>query len=375
MADDETIWRCDLVPQYQQYAAEIMAAVARVLGSGRYTLAEEVKAFETEFARYLGAGHCVGVADGTEGLILSMKALGIGPGDEVITTPFTAIPTVSAIIAAGARPVFVDIDPATYLIDLDAAARAVGERTRAVIPVHIFGNALDVPRLRGLLPGHVAIIEDAAQAHGSTINGRHCGALGTMGVFSFYPTKNLGGYGDGGAIVTGDAELDRKLRLLRMYGMTDKDHIEISGVNSRLDELQAAILRVKLSHLDAMNQRRREIAGRYQREVGGGLLDYQRVAPGVIPNYHVLAARVRGERQKLIEHLEARKIQTNIYYLLPLHLQKANRFLGYRPGDFPVCEDLCDQVIALPMYPELPEKLLDRIIQALNDFELDKVDG
>ena len=363
------VFRCDLVPQYQAYRAEIEVAVARVLASGRYTLADEVRRFEEAFAEYIGMPYGIGVANATDGLTLALKALGVGPGDEVITTPYTAIPTCSAIVASGATPVFADIDPATFLLDLDQAAARVTDRTKAVMPVHIFGNVVDVAALRDRLPSGVQIIEDAAQAHGSTIGGRKAGCLADLSVFSFYPTKNLGGYGDGGLVCARTAELDRTLRLLRMYGMTSKDYIVTHGVNSRLDELQAAILCAKLAHLDAMNASRSRIAERYRREVRDGLLVHQAIPPGVISNVHVFAARVTGgRRDALVAFLEARAIQANVYYPVALHLQEANRALGYRPGDLPCAERLCTEAIALPMYPELPDRLLDRVIAALNEF-------
>ena len=363
------IWRCDLVPQYLAYQRDILAAVDRVLRSGRYTLGEEVSRFEEAFAAYVGMPHGIGVANGTDGLILALKAIGVEPGDEVITTPYTAIPTCSAIVASGATPVFADIDAATFLIDVEQVARRVTSKTKAVMPVHIFGNVVDVNQLRAALPERVQIIEDAAQAHGSTIGGKQAGSLADLSVFSFYPTKNLGGYGDGGLVCARHNEADTVLRRLRMYGMTDKDHIIIHGVNSRLDELQAAILSVKLVHLDAMNARRREIAQCYYRRVGEDLLHWQVIPTGVVSNHHVFVARVTGgRRDALVSFLEQRGIQTNIYYVVPLHLQAANRYLGYRRGDLPNAEQVCDEAIALPLYPELEDRTLDRVISALHEF-------
>lgn len=365
----EYIWRCDLVPQYLAHKSEVLAAVERVLDSGRYTLGHEVQRFETAFASYVGMPYGVGVANATDGLILALKVIGAGPGDEVITTPYTAIPTCSAIVASGATPVFADIDPETYLVDLDDVARRVTAKTKAVMPVHIFGNVVDIAKLRSMVPERVQIIEDAAQAHGSALGGKQAGSFADLSVFSFYPTKNLGGYGDGGLVCARHAPADTTLRRLRMYGMTSKDHIVIHGVNSRLDELQAAILHVKLKHLDAMNARRRQIAQRYYREVESGLLRYQVIPPGVVSNYHVFVARVTGgRRDALAAFLDQRGIQTNIYYVVPLHLQEANRHLGYRRGDLAQVEHLCDEAIALPLYPELEDRMLDRVIEALNEF-------
>lgn len=365
---EDFVLRCDLRLQYLAHKDEILEAIRVTLESGRYTLADQVGAFEQEYADYLGIPHVVGVASGTDGLILALKALGVGAGDDVVTTPYTAIPTVSAIVATGATPVFADIDPETYLIDIEQIVAAVTPRTKVVLPVHIFGSVVDIPRLRRRLPPSVRVVEDAAQAHGSTLRGRKAGTFADMGVFSFYPTKNLGGYGDGGAVVTEDSELDRRVRLLRAYGMTDKDHFASHGVNSRLDELQAAILRVKLRHLDAMNASRRRLAQRYYDEVRGGLLRYQVIPDDVVANHHVFAARVREHRDALIDWLSRHGIQSNVYYLVPLHLQEANRHLGYERGSLPNVEAACAEAIALPMYAELPDAALTRVIDRLNAF-------
>lgn len=368
MEKDKTIWRCELRLQYHKYKKDIDASVKRVFKSGRYTLADEVYNFEKEFAKYVGCKYAVGVGNATDGLILAMKVLGIGAGDEVITTPFTAIPTISAIIATGAKPVFTDIDEKTFLIDMDKIPNFITPKTKAVIPVHIFGNVVDVQRLRTVIPSNIPVIEDSAQSHGSRINGIHSGSMGDIGVFSFYPTKNLGGYGDGGAVVTNNSNIAEKIRLMRMYGMIDKDHIAINGINSRLDELQAAILRVKLKCLDDMNERRNKIANGYKNKLDSNYLSYQYIPDNVLCNYHVFAAKVERNRNALMDYLESQQIQTNIYYPIPLHLQEANKYLGYKAGDFPIAEQLCNQVIALPMYPELSEQKLSKVIKAINKF-------
>lgn len=372
MKKDNTIWRCDLRSQYKRYRREIDTAIKRVLNSGRYILSDEVSGFEKEFADYIGCKYVIGVGNATDGLILSLKAFGIGAGDEIITTPFTAIPTVSAIIATGAKPVFADIDEKTFLIDIDKISCLITPKTKAILPVHIFGNVVDIEKLRGIIPSDIPIIEDSAQSHGSKMNGIHTGTVGDIGVFSFYPTKNLGGYGDGGTVVTNNSKIAEKVRLMRMYGMTDKDHIIINGINSRLDELQAAILRVKLKYLDEMNRRRREIAERYKNELDNDYLSFQYVPNGVLCNYHVFAVRVNGSRDAMVDYLEKRHIQTNIYYYVPLHLQEANKCLGYQKGDFPITEQLCNQVIALPMYPELSKQKLSEVIKAVNSFTREK---
>jgi dTDP-4-amino-4,6-dideoxygalactose transaminase len=252
-------------------------------------------------------------------------------------------------------------------MDLDKVAAAITPRTKAIMPVHIFGNVLDVPRLRAIVPTYIPIVEDASQSHGSTLNGRQSGSFADAGIFSFYPTKNLGGYGDGGMVVTNNPELDRKLRLLRMYGMTDKDHIITHGVNSRLDEMQAAILRVKLRHLDAMNRRRNEIADRYRRELDPKLFIHQRIPAGAVSNFHVFTCRFQGDRARFMAAMDAREIQTNIYYVVPLHLQKAHVACGQKAGSLPVTEAVCQNALALTMYPELSEETLSLVIRAANE--------
>jgi dTDP-4-amino-4,6-dideoxygalactose transaminase len=361
------IFRCDLVPQYELYKEELHNAIERVLLSGRYTLANEVRLFEEEYARYIGTKHAVGVGNATDGLILALKALGIGQGDEVITTPFTAIPTVSAIIASGATPVFTDILEDTFLMNLDQIKALITNKTKAIMPVHLFGNMVDIQALKSIV-GSIPIIEDASQSHGSTLNGIQSGSMTELSVFSFYPTKNLGAVGDGGIVLTNDDALNEKLRLLRTYGMVDYNHIRINGVNSRLDELQAAILRVKLPHLDEFNRKRNHIASRYKNELRSDLFTHQHIPSGIYSNYHQFVSRLKVDRDLFIEYMDSKGIQTNIYYLMPLHLQEANQFLGYKKGDFPVAEKICNEVIALTMYPELDESTLDFIINTINQF-------
>ena len=358
------IWRCDLTAQYRELQAEVDEAIQAVLMSGRYVLGPNVEAFEEEFARYLGVGHAVGVNSGTDAIVMALWVCGVGRGDEVITTPFTAIPTYSAIKHVGATPVFVDIDPRTFLMDLTRVADAVTERTRAVVPVHLFGNVIDVEQLRRIVGPDVRIIEDCAQSHGASIRGRMTGSFGDASAFSFYPTKNLGGYGDGGLVATNDASLAAAARSRRMYGMVSKDEFVEDGINSRLDELQAAILRVKLRHLDRMNARRRAIATLY-----GELLDArvtpQRIAGDVTPNYHVYAATYSNHRDALVAALERDSIQTNVYYPMPITAQR-----GYRGRSFTldVATEVSRRIIALPMYPELPESVVRTVAAAVNGF-------
>lgn len=362
------IHRCDLLPQYVHLKDELDDAIGRVLRSGRYTLGEEVAAFEAEFAAYLDVPHVVAVADGTRALTLALRAVGVGTGDEVITTPFTAIPTIGAIVDAGATPVFVDIRPDTFLMDIEQAARAVTPRTRAIVPVHIFGNVVDIPALRAAVGPSIAIVEDAAQAHGSRLRGVHAGTMGDLGIFSFYPTKNLGAMGDGGAVVGRASALADTLRLIRNHGLVDKDSCAVFGVNSRLDELQAAILRVKLRHLDAMNGARVRIAQRYRDALPARMFAHQQIERGVTPNYHIFQSLYAGDRAGLVRHLAAHGIQTNIYYVTPHHLQPAAKGLGYKAGDFPNVEGVCARGIALPMYAELGAEAVDAVIEAAGTF-------
>ncbi|MFZ2339170.1 MAG: DegT/DnrJ/EryC1/StrS family aminotransferase [Bacteroidales bacterium] len=361
------IWRCDLVPQYELYREEILESIRRVLESGRYILSTEVKSFELEFALYTGTRYAVGVANGTDALTISMMILGIKEGDEIITTPFTAIPTVSAIIDVGATPVFVDVDEQTFLMDINKVRNAITNKTKAIMPVHIFGNMVDINALKEISSG-IPIIEDASQAHGSMLNGGKAGSLGDLGVFSFYPTKNLGGYGDGGIIMTNNEDYAQKAKLLRMYGMVDYNHIVINGINSRLDELQAAILRVKLKYLDEMNIKRNIIAERYKLELNANYFLHQRISGNVYSNNHVFVSRFLGDREELVKYLEKKGIQTNIYYIMPLYLQEANKYLGIKKGSFPVVEKLCDEVIALTMYPELTLDTQREVINEINYF-------
>jgi dTDP-3-amino-2,3,6-trideoxy-4-keto-D-glucose/dTDP-3-amino-3,4,6-trideoxy-alpha-D-glucose/dTDP-2,6-dideoxy-D-kanosamine transaminase len=295
---------------------------------------------------------------------MALWVCGIGRGDEVITTPFTAIPTYSAIRHVGATPVFVDIDARTFLMDLARLPDAITERTRAVVPVHLFGNVVDVEKLRSIVGSGVRIIEDCAQSHGASIRGRMTGSIGDAAAFSFYPTKNLGGYGDGGLVASNDPALAASARSRRMYGMVSKDEFVEDGINSRLDELQAAVLRVKLRHLDRMNARRCAIADLY-RDLLDGRVTPQQIAPGVTPNYHVYAATCPTDRDALVAALERESIQTNVYYPMPLTAQK-----GYRGPAFALdaATDVSRRIIALPMYSEIPEAVVRTVAAAVNRF-------
>lgn len=363
------IQRVDLKAQYLAYRDEISTAVARVLDSGKYTLGPETAGFEADFSKYIGAKETIGVADGTRAIAMALQVLGVKPGDEVITTAFTAVPTIGAILETGATPVFADIDIDTYLLDIDRIVDKVTAKTRAIVPVHMFGNVFDIPKLRTKLPRAIPIVEDAAQAHGSRLGSAMAGTLGDLATFSFYPTKNLGGYGDGGAITTNNLDLAKRLRLIRNHGMVDKDICGEPGVNSRLDEMQSAILRVKLRHLDAMNEARAARARQYISALPAEQFTHQRITTNARNNWHVFQSRYLGNRDALVAHLDAIGVQSNIYYVLPHHLQPAFANLGYKKGDLPNVERLCLQAIALPMYPEITEATVAKVIDGIASYK------
>ena len=349
----------DLRPQYAAIKEEIDAAVAGVLARGWYVLGPEVEAFEAEFAAYCGAKHAVGVGSGTEALHLALWACDLRPGDEVVTVAHTAVPTINAISLTGARPLFVDVDLATRTMDPAAAARAITPRTRALLPVHLYGHPADMAPLQELARRHgLWLIEDAAQAHGAEYGGTRAGRLGHLAAFSFYPTKNLGAYGDGGMVVTDDAALAERVRLLRNYGQTDRYHHQVEGLNSRLDELQAAALRVKLRHLDTWTAARRERAARYGTALRHVATPTE--APWARHVYHLYAVGV-PRRAEVQEALAAAGIGTLVHYPIPAHLQPAYAHLGVPRGSLPVTERLADEVLSLPLYPELPLAQVDEV--------------
>ena len=358
----------DLTRQYKEIKEEIDAAVARVLEKGNFILGKEVERFEEEFAQYLGAKYAVGVGSGTEALHLSLLALGIGRGDEVITVPNTAVPTVSAISQAGARPVLVDIKSDTYTLDTAQLEAAITPRTKAIMPVHLYGNVVDMEPLMNIArKNKLAVIEDACQAHGAEYKSKKVGTIGTFGAFSFYPTKNLGGYGDGGVIITSDGALARKARLLRFCGMTDKDkyiHI-IKGINSRLDEIQAAILRVKLKHLDRWNDSRRAKTALYSQLLPQAYVPPEPAYAKYV--YHLYVIRTE-RRDELRRYLSLNKIGTSIHYPVPVHLQPSYADLNLAEGSFPVAERYAREVLSLPMFPELSDKEIQYVVNNISDF-------
>jgi dTDP-4-amino-4,6-dideoxygalactose transaminase len=361
----------DLARSVAEVEGEIDGALARVVRSGRYIGGSEVEAFERDFASYCGVGHAVGVANGLDALTLALRARGIGHGDTVLVPVNTFIATALAVSRVGAQPVFVDVELDTGNIDPEAAAAAVQPSTRAVIPVHLYGHPADMDPLRALAERNgLFLLEDAAQAHGARYRGRPCGSLGDAAAFSFYPTKNLGALGDAGALVSNDPALVRMARTLADYGAEEKDRHLLQGFNSRLDPLQAAVLAVKLRHLDRWNERRRELAARYT----AGLADLDglilpAVRPWALPVWHVFCVRIPGgRRDKLRQHLAASGIGTSLHYPTPIHLQPAYGELGLSPGAFPVAERLAEEIVSLPLDPSNREAEIDRVIDCIRNF-------
>jgi len=347
---------------------EIDAAIARVMESGRYILGQEVAAFEQEFAAYIGVRYGIGVGSGTEALHIALRACGIEPGDEVITVSHTAVATVAAIQLCGARPILVDIDPDTFVIDANQIEGAMTSRTKAIIPVHLYGNMAEMQVIRSIADRHgLRIIEDCAQSHGATYGGQKSGAWGSMAAFSFYPTKNLGALGDAGMVVTNDPELSDRVRLLREYGWRQRYVSEIPGLNSRLDELQAAVLRVKLKHLDQWNEERRKKAKIYTERLTPLGIVCPSEGLGVKHVYQLYVIRTR-ERDALQGFLKKKGIQTLIHYPVPIHLQKAYEDLGYRQGDLPLTEQCSLEILSLPFFPELKEVEIEEVAESIRSF-------
>ena len=359
----------DLPAQIRALRPELDAAIARTLDQCSFCLGPDVAAFEKDFAAFLGAPHCLGCNSGTSALHLAMRLLNIGPGDEVITTPYTFVATSWAISYVGARPVYVDVDEATMNLDPRLIERALTPRTKAVLPVHLYGHPFDLDPILALCRRRgLPLVEDAAQAHGARYRGRPVGTFGELAIFSFYPGKNLGALGEGGALVTGRDDFAARARALRDHGSTKRYYHDEVGYNYRMEGIQGATLGVKLRHLAAWNQRRRAIAHRYHELLAGTPLRLPREAAGAESVYHLYVVR-HPARDALREHLAARGVGTALHYPVPIHLQKCYAAFGHRPGDFPVAERAARECLSLPVYPELTDAQVEHVAAAIREFK------
>ena len=359
-----------LKKQYEDIKDEIKGPVEKVVTSGGFILGEDVKLFEQEFPDYCGVKHGVGVNSGTDALFLACLACGIGKGDEVIVMPYTYIATALGISMAGARPVFVDIEEKTYNIDVSKIEKAITKKTKAILPVHLYGHPADMDPIMAIAKKHkLKVIEDCAQAHGALYKNKKVGSFGDAACFSFYPTKNLGAFGDGGMVITNSEEIKERLLLLRDYGRKGRYEHILKGYNSRLDTLQAAILRVKLKHLDEWNEKRRKSAHLYTKLFKENNIDL------VLPNesdyakhvYHLYPVRVK-DRKSVMEKLAEKGIRTLMHYPIPIHLQDAYKDLGHKKGDFLISEKCCEEILSLPMYPELPEEEIKYVVASFREI-------
>jgi dTDP-4-amino-4,6-dideoxygalactose transaminase len=358
----------DIKAQYASIMEEMNTAVLQVLSSGHYVLGPEVTAFEQEFAAFCRSDHSVAVNTGTSALHLALLACGVGPGDEVITTPHTFVATVAAIAYTGAKPVLVDIEPQTMTIDPKAVAQVVTPRTKAVIPVHLYGQCADMDLILDLSREYgFVVIEDACQAHGAEYKGRRAGSMGDMGCFSFYPGKNLGACGEGGMVVTSNQKYSDTLRKLRDWGAERKYHHELKGFNYRMDGIQGAVLRVKLRYLEHWTDQRRANAAIYDQSLAGTCVQTPEALPDRRHVYHLYVVRC-ADRTGLQEYLQAREIQTGIHYPTPVHLMEAYRDLGYPKGSFPIAEAAAAEILSLPMYPELNKEMIRQVAEAVAGY-------
>ena len=365
MDQDTFIPQANPLAQYCAHRDEINEAVLRVLNSGRYILGPETNAFESEFAAFIGVDHAIGVSSGTAAIVLALQACGIGPRDEVITTPHTAVATVAAIEIAGATPVLADTEPDTFLLDPARVLEKVTAKTKAIIPVHLFGMPASLDQFKNICSDHkLFLIEDCAQAHGAAFTGKQVGSWGHIGCFSFYPTKNLGAIGDGGCVVTNDQHLAARLRELREYGWRSRFVSEAPGRNSRLDEMQAAILRVKLRYLPLDNKRRQHIAAVYDEQLTGQIRKPHN-RPDRSNVFHQFVVRVR-DREHIQRLLHQRGIGTAIHYPVPIHLQPAYYGRLGNVGSHPCAEGAASEILSLPIYPELPTAQIERIVSMVN---------
>ena len=364
----------DLQAQYVSLRDDLQQALDRVMTSQRFVLADEVRELENSIAAYCQTKHAIGCASGSDALLLALMALDVKSGDEVITTPFSFFATAACITRLGARPVFVDIEPHTYNIDASRVADAMTPRTKAIMPVHLYGQCASMDPLLDLGRRHgIPIVEDAAQAIGATDKGRRAGSMGLIGCFSFYPTKNLGGAGDGGMLTAGDDEVAARLRRLRAHGGANEYEHEEIGINSRLDELQAAVLRIKFPHLDKWSDTRARLAETYSQLLNKADLRFPLVTPHVRPDsrhiFHQYVIRVPGNRDAMQQHLKEHGIGSKVYYPVPLHLQPCFNYLGYKKGDFPESEAAANETMALPVYPELTEEQQVYVVDVIKNFE------
>ena len=358
----------DLHAQYQTIRGEIDRAIQGIIDTSSFVMGPAVQRFEEEFAAFCNVTHCVGVSNGTAALELALRVLNIGPGDEVITTAHTFIATAEAISNVGAKPVFVDIDAQRYNIDPTAVAAAITAETKALLPVHIYGQPADMTQLSALAQQHgLALIEDAAQAHGATWAGKHTGSLAPMACFSFYPGKNLGAYGDAGAVTTDDEALAERIRLLRNHGRRSKYVHDVVGANARIDALQAAILRAKLPYLAGWTAQRQALAARYHELLADCEVVLPQVHKQATAAWHLYVIRT-GRRDQLLHYLKEHGVEAGIHYPVPLHLQPAYAALGYSLGDLPVTEAVADSCLSLPLYPEMTETQQDRVVELIHTF-------
>jgi dTDP-4-amino-4,6-dideoxygalactose transaminase len=358
----------DLRKQYAPFKEEILSGIAKVLDGMHLFLGENVQALEKEFAQFCGAAHGIGVSDGTSALHIILRAMDIGPGDEVITVSHTFIATAEAIVLAGAKPVFVDIDPTTYLMDVSQVEAKITPRTKAILPVHLYGQTVDMDPLLDIASRHgLRVIEDACQAHGAEYKGRKAGTLGDAAGFSFYYSKNLGAYGEGGFISTNDSDLAAKIRKVRDHGSGVRYHHDLIGVNGRLDEIQAVILRAKLPYLAAWNEKRREHASLYNALLKGASVTLPGEHSGNTPVYHLYVVRAQ-KRDELQAFLKEHGVFTGIHYPIPVHLQKAMEFLGYKQGDLPVTEQVVEEILSLPMFAEITDDEIKYVADSVKAF-------
>lgn len=358
----------DIQKQYKLHKKELNRAIQQVLDRSDFILGKDVELFEKEFADYCDSKYCIGVASGTDALFLILKALNVGPGDEVITVANTFIATALTISMVGATPVLVDMDPKTYNIDPNLIEKAITKKTKVIMPVHLYGQPAEMSKINALAKKYkLTVVEDACQAHGALYKGRKTGSLGRVAAFSFYPGKNLGAYGDGGAITTSDRELADKIRMLRNYGQLKKYHHIMKGFNSRLDTIQAAVLRVKLKYLDKWNKRRREIAARYTNGLKNTEIITPKMQKSIDSVFHIYLLEVEN-RDALITYLGEKGITALIHYPVPIHMQQAYADLGYKMGDYPNTEKYTNKIVSLPMYPELTNHEVDYVVRCIKRF-------